>query len=383
MMKVVVGHSSDPDSQAAIDEVLERCLIDLQGSCPKAGILLAAVDFEHFLILECIQKRFPGLELIGGTTDGELSSVLGFQEDSLTLMLFSSDTIEIRAGVGRSVSQDELAAARQAFEQAGGASLTDIRLCITIPDGFPNNGSAIVDSLKQVLGLSLPIVGGTAGDQWRFQQTYQFYQSEVLSDAVPILLFSGPLLLSHGVASGWQPISRKAKVTKVDRATVYEIDHQPAVDFYGFYLKGFSISGEYPLAVFEDESESFYLRASNQSDPESGSILFMGDIPENATVQITHASCDEIIAAAQTSIQNALSSYPGKRPAATFLFSCAARRWLLSSRTREEYETGKQLLDPQVPVIGFYTYGEIAPLYPGGETQYHQETLVTLLIGEE
>jgi hypothetical protein len=383
MLKVVVGHSNDPDSQIATEEILAQCHAELAGLSPKAGILFAAIDFEHSVILQRILAVFPGLELIGGSTDGEVSSVLGFQEDSLLLLLFCSDTIEMRAGVGRVMSQNPLAGAQQAVTQAQADGFADVKLCLAIPDGFLGSGVSIINSLKQALSSSVPIIGGMAGDQWRFQQTYQFFGSEVLSDAMPILLFSGELFVSHGVASGWQPISRKAKVTKVEGAVVHEIDHKPAIEFYDFYLKGLSISGNYPLAVFEENNQEFYLRAPKQSDLDQGSVLFMGDVPEQATVQITHASCDEIIAATQTSIEKALFNYPGKHPAAALLFSCAARRWLLGSRTHEEYDFSQQVLNSQVPIFGFYTYGEIAPLTPGGETRYHQETLVTLLIGVE
>lgn len=80
MFKVVVGHSDDPDSQCAIESVLEQCLKDLTNILPQAGILFAAIDFEHTLILKHIHQSFPKLELIGCTTDGEMSSELGFSK---------------------------------------------------------------------------------------------------------------------------------------------------------------------------------------------------------------------------------------------------------------------------------------------------------------
>ena len=89
MLKVVVGHSEDPESQYAVEAVLDHCRKDLGGDTPQAGILFAAIDFEHALILNQINQEFPGIDLIGCTTDGEMSSILGFQQDSLTLMLFS------------------------------------------------------------------------------------------------------------------------------------------------------------------------------------------------------------------------------------------------------------------------------------------------------
>ena len=94
MFHIVVGHSNDPESELAIEEVLQQCQTDLVKKIPQAGILFAAIDFDHFLILQKIYEIFPAIELIGGTTDGEISSVLQFQQDSITLMLFCADDIE-------------------------------------------------------------------------------------------------------------------------------------------------------------------------------------------------------------------------------------------------------------------------------------------------
>ena len=76
--------------------------------------MFTAIDFDHPLILERIQDVFPGIDLIGGTTDGEISSVLNYQQDSITLMVFCSDQVEIHAGLGRGVSKDAVAATQQA-----------------------------------------------------------------------------------------------------------------------------------------------------------------------------------------------------------------------------------------------------------------------------
>lgn len=384
MLKVVVGHSTGIDSEDAILEVLTQCTAQLGSHQPQAGILLAAIDFDHAFILSRIQDAFPGISLIGGTTYGEISSVLGFQEDSLTLMMFCSDTVEIRAGLGRGLSTDAAAAAREAMTSLGlGGDLENAKLCITIPDGIADGTEPALRQLQRLLPAGTPIVGGRAGDHFQFKQTYQFFQDEVIQNGLPILVFCGALKVSHGVASGWQPLSRKATITKCDSPVVHEIDHQPATKFYQDYLGDFPISGEYPLAIFEEESDHFYLRASNHWNLETGDILFTDEIPERAQVQITYATCDHIVAASQDSIKQALAYYPGEKPAAVLLFSCAARRWLLGHRTKEEYELGQQFIETTVPVSGFYTYGEIGPLEIGGQVRYHQETLVTVVIGTE
>jgi hypothetical protein len=383
MLKFAVGHSNDPDSQAAISEVLEQIRCTLAGVSPKAGILFAAIDFDHTLVLHRIVKAFGEINLIGGTTDGEMSSVLGFEQDSLTLMVFCSDEITITAGIGRGVSKDAIAACQSAVQQASAAHKQKIQFCISLPESLTTSGVLIVDSLKQALGEHVPIFGGLTADQWRSQQTYQFFKTEVCSDAIPILLFSGPILFSHGIASGWQPIGKPGRVTKAQNNVVYEIDAQPALAFYQRYLGALPPSSEYPLAVFDGDSDRYYMRApSGIYDPTIGSITFFGDVPAQSVVQITETTHDQILSASQLSTMQALENYPGQAPAAALFFSCASRRQILGSLTTQEYEQAQHCLTQPLPSCGFYTNGEIAPLQHKGVTHFHNETFITLLLGE-
>jgi hypothetical protein len=384
MLKTVVGHSNDPDSLSAITEVLEQCQQSLSGASPQAGILFAAIDFEHTPILNQICEAYPGIELIGGTTDGEMSSILGFEQDSLTLMLFCSDNITIRAGIGRDISQDLNAAIQTAIVQAKTGHTDPIKLCITLPESLTTSAVLILDNLNQALGRKVPVFGGLTADRWQFKQTYQFYKTEVYSDAIPILLISGSILFSHSVASGWNPIGKRGKVTKAAQNVVYEIDGQPALDFYHHYLGRMPPSSEYPLAVFDVNDTHYYMRApSGVYDPEVGSVTFFGDIPEEAIVQITETTHDRILSASRTSMMQALQNYPGKEPAAALYFSCASRRQILGTRTKEEYALTQTCLTQSLPSCGFYTNGEISPLEEQGISYFHNETFITLLIGEE
>jgi len=115
---------------------------------------------------------------------------------------------------------------------------------------------------------------------------------------------------------------------------------------------------------------------------EEGSISFMGDVPQNATVQITHVEREGIINATETSVAQAQRNYVGSEPAIAICFSCAGRKLVLGTRAHEEF----QLLQKNysnLMVAGFYAYGEIAPLMPDTPSRFHNETFISLLIGEE
>jgi len=62
-------------------------------------MLFAGIDHDFAVVLEQINAQWPGMELIGCTTDGEMSSHILFAEDSLALVLLSAMTVtRIRCG---------------------------------------------------------------------------------------------------------------------------------------------------------------------------------------------------------------------------------------------------------------------------------------------
>jgi hypothetical protein len=385
MFKAHVGHSEDPDSRLAIEEVLQQCRQQLAADIPQAGILFAALDFDHALILDRIQDSFPGIELIGCTTNGEMSSLLGFREDSLILMVFCSDQIIIRAGLGRGLSQNIDAAVQEAIATATAELLKPPQLCLTFPESIGTDGFSIIQALQQSLGRQVPIFGGTSADSLTAQQSYQFFQGKVISDSIPLLLFFGNICSAHGISSGWKPIGKKSKVTEVDGCVVYKIDGKSALEFYQQHLGKAGCIHEYisyPLAIFTDNSSGFYLRTPGHHDERLGSITFLSNIPANATIQMTEISRKGILDATNKSLERAIKNYPGQSPAAALLISCAARRMLLGTRAKEEYEILKAHLPPDIPCCGFYSFGEISPLQTSERSQFHNQTFITLLLGE-
>ena len=295
MMKLAVGHSAKYAPDAVVADIIKQCEDDLGHVTPQAGIVLAATGLEYAPILSGLRKRWPDLNLIGCSSVGELSSKLLYEEDSVAVMLFASEVIEIRVGLGRDVSDDPNRAALDAVEAAKSQCTKDVVLCITTPESLTTSSDAIVTGIAEALNDDTPIVGGTAGDNWKFEATYQFFNDEVLQNSVPVMLFAGPLHLSHGVASGWNPIGRKAPVTSVEGNVVHTIGERSAVDYYEHYLgKNATPSGEYPLAVLES-GDHYYLRAPLGYDESNGSVFFAGDIPLGSEVQITEASRDDVL----------------------------------------------------------------------------------------
>ena len=389
---MAVGHSDDIDFDAALDAVLEQCEAALAGATPKAALLLAAWDLDHQRAVDAIRARYPGIQLAGTSTGGEMSSVIGYQQDSLEVALFASDVVDITAGLGRGIGADPVGAVTAAIAEARRGTTLAPSLCIVMPSIGLVDAARILDALRADLGPNVPILGGGASPQNPVADPaatsgLEFAGDSVIDGGISILLFSGPLDFSFGVETGWRGVGPRATVTKVAAdGRVEEIDGHRAVEFFDRYL-GSSVGQPppiaNPLAVFDANDETaFYLRTATNLDQESGSVAFFGALPQGSTIQLTVAATDEIVEGARASISDALARFPGGRsPDAALLWSCATRRYLLGTRTGRELDIVRSTVGAATPIAGFYCLGEIAPIVAGDVSQFHNATMVAVLLG--
>jgi hypothetical protein len=385
MFRMAVGHSDDIDPEVAADEVVAQCDRALAGEQPKAGLLFLTYDSDPAPLLAGVREAYPGAEIVGTTSVGEMSSVLGFQEDSVTLALFASDTVDITAGLATGVTSDPEGAAQRAVDEARAKSDQEPRLCLAFPSVAWAEPSVLLAELRRQLGGGVPVLGGGSGPQpvGDVMLARQFYAGEIHQDAVAVLLFSGPLSFSFGIDTGWRPVGRTGTVTDASANTIRMIDEEPAVAFYERYLgPGAKPTAANPLAVFQDGSEDFYLRVPLEVDPATGAIDVAGNASLGAEVRLTVAVTDEIFEGTRSAVRTAVERFPDpSKPAAALVFSCAIRKLMLGTRTGIELDIAREVLGADLPISGLYCYGEIAPV-ASGSTRFHNETIVAVLLGE-
>ncbi len=388
MFRMAVGHSDDVDLETALQEVFAQCDLGLAGAVPKAGLLMSTWGVDHRFTIDHVRARYPGIELAGSSSAGEMSSALGFREDSVALALFASDSIDLVAGLGHDIAADCIAAAHEAVAEATAKTSLPPRLCIVMSTIGGVEAGAILSALRTALGPGVPIIGGGAaprdpGAEPDGTTSVEFAGNLLARDALAILLFAGPVAFSYGVDTGWRGVGPRATITRTSAAEVLEIDGRPALEFYERFVGSSQPAIANPLAVFDaPDSDAFYLRTPTAYDREQGSIAFFGAIPQGATVQLTMAGTDQIFEGAQASFAHALAGFPsGARPTGALLFSCATRKFLLGTRAGREIELAREFLGDTVPIAGFYCMGEIAPMALAGETRFHNATMVSVLLG--
>ncbi len=384
-MRAVVGHSDEVDAKDAALEVIRICREQLEGETPKAGLLFMSVEYEHQVVLDALNEEWPGLPLIGGSSDGEVSSSGGFQMDSVVLTLISGDDIEAAIGLGTNLSKDIDSAVAEASKPLSGREAPALVLTTFAPS---TNASEVVRQLNdRIDSPNCPVLGGLTGDHREFSRMVEVAGTQVLQDSLPVLYLFGEIAASWGVSSGWFPIGEAHQVTASEGHLVSEIAGRPAIEVYeknyGYVPDG--SLGEFPLAVFDDPDGDYALRAVLGTGREDGTVRFAGEVRPGSWVRMTQVLPEGILSGSTNSMQQAIERFPGPKPEIGLLFSCAARKWVLGTRAAEEIDVLQRAVgdDCDFPLAGLYVYGEIAPTAPGSEAILHNETCITVLLGRK
>jgi hypothetical protein len=326
-------------------------------------------------------------QIIGCSTSGEISGS-GLSINSAVLGGIATDRIDFEIVTVEGLDKNCESAGRRLAESFSGTP----RMIQIFSDGLTGNGCAILRGISGVLGNGVPVTGGAAGDNGDFQKTLQFGQGRIYSDAICGIAFYGDFGLGHGVRSGWTPIGLSKQVTRAVGNVVYELNGEPALNVLERYLghhaeKLPAIGVEYPLGFVNrsnspDQEELYVLRASMSVDRKERSISFAGEIPEGVMVNLTCSDKTSILDATGTAAREAKSLLGRNKPRVIFCYSCMARRIVLGSRTTEEIAMIRTEFGPEVPMVGFYSYGEFCPVGPATVNCLHNETITLTVLGE-
>ena len=322
-------------------------------------------------VLDQILDELPNAKIIGCTTAGEImnNEVLADQI-VISISLFEKTTIKL--GFVKPGSNKSMVA-----QLADNLISTNTKGLLLFPIIF--KGNINVDGFVKSLFTSfpeLPVFGGGAGDNSNFKEQYNFLGNSISNIGIAVAAFnSDDLLIETNYSFNWKPIGNELKVTSVDKNTLHEIDHRPALEVFEEYLgdeatKGLPLSSlEFPMVFQEDD----VLVARVITAIEGNSLVLTAPVKKNATFQFSFGVRKSAIEHA-----NSLATYIADKPIESIMaFSCVARLNFLQSAANKELINFHLI----APVSGFFTYGEIFHS-PGENSYYLNETLTLAFFSE-
>lgn len=339
---------------------------------------------------EGLRQVFGGAHLMGCSTAGEISRH-GVSDGSLVVTALAFDRCRVQQVSTELQDMDDSLAAGRRLAQ--GLDPAGLRAILILGQGVAINGSAVLAGLAEVVGPSIPITGGLAGDGGAFAQTWVLDNQGLSSGRlVCVGLYGEGLQFAHGSFGGWMPFGPARRVTRSAHNVLYELDGESALAVYKRYLgehaKALPASGLlFPFAMLgQDHSELGLIRTILGINEAEGSLTLAGDIAQDGYLKLMHASTDALVGGAETAAEAAQAMRAGDAPEAgdslAVLVSCVGRKLVMGGRVEEEVEAVADVLGKHTHVTGFYSYGEISPFSPAMDCKLHNQTMTITVLSE-
>jgi hypothetical protein len=335
-----------------------------------------------------LSARFPAA-LHLGCSSGTMVDGAALSDEGLTALAVGFERTRLKLATHQLGSAAESRAAGLAVgAQLAGPDLAGV---FVLSEGLGVNGSALVEGLVEAVGSKAVLSGGLAGDGARFGDTLVTVGGEAASNLVAAIGFYGDSIrISHGSAGGWDEFGPHRRITRSEGNVLFELDGKPALDLYERYLgdeaADLPASGLlYPLKIWSPEHPGDeVVRTILAVDHEARSMTFAGDVPEGWNARLMRGAFDRLTEGAASAAQHARSAMEsaGVSPELCLFVSCVGRRLLMGQRTEEEVEAVGRALGGNTPLIGFYSYGEIAPNNETGVCGLHNQTVTLTLFAE-
>lgn len=344
---------SQKDLSAAVTDLKTRS----GAHKPRAVLFFASSKYDPAELSREMQAAFPDACVAGCSTAGEIGSGRMIS-DSIAAMFLDDDIVGPAAFAVvenlRDHTDVKSAFAKIEHQLQAPVSSLDIEkyVGLVLIDGL----SGAEETLMEKLGdrTDLFFVGGSAGDDLKFEKTHVMVEGKAYSNAAILLIL--PVTKGFDIikTQSFRGTGKTLRATRVDEARrlVIEFDHKPALEAYAQILgvppdEAPAQFMKHPLGLMVDGDP--FVRSPQRVD-ESG-IVFYCQIRQDMELEVLEAT--DIVSHTRQAIESRRNSGP---PISGILdFQCILRT--LQLRGEDRCRPYGDIFDG-IPTSGFSTYGE-------------------------
>lgn len=359
---------------------LRQSLAD--GFKPTMAVVFISIKQDRKAVIEILEQE--GVAVFGATTSGEFN-----EKDqtsggiSVMLVDMSKDDylIVFEPIADRTLEEVTASLARQSFTKFKKPALI---LCSTLltANGEIIDGNAVVGCIESSFGSGINMFGGMAGDDISFTGTYVFtHKQETDKGLVALVLDEEKISLTGVAISGWKPMGVARTVTSSEANLVYTIDHHPALEIYLRFLGKDASTADDQVNFFESITVHYPFLIEREGmepkicgpigyDKEKKALICESNLAQGSRFRFSSPPDFEIIDAVVAKAQE-IKNESHAAADALLVFSCAGRLSSLGPLAQQENEGLQQVWN--VPMAGFYTYGEFGKGL-SGKHDFHSTT---------
>jgi hypothetical protein len=376
--------------------------IAAQQAMDKAGItdpdfvfMFATVGYRQEPLLRAVNKATGNAPLSGCSGEGVITEGASHETNfGVVVNVIKSDEVHFKNAWSKGMKEDAVGMGARVGAELRLHEVEDALSLIALADGLTLNFDAMLRGLMSQCKTEhlIPVVGGTASDDWSFTATYQYCNDQVFSDGLVATLLHGKANLVSATKHGCVPVGEELTITRCEGNKILEINDRRALDVIDEYLtveeqgRDWKKTNVY-LAIgikapeFMKHYDDYLIRFMPMRDDESGSIYVPTEMTVGTKFFMTRRDREKIKEGNVRLAEEIKAGLDGKPPRLLLQIECIGRGQVIFNDTDKQklmQEMQKSIGGDSAPWVGVYTYGEFAPV--GGVNSFHNYSLVVTAI---
>jgi hypothetical protein len=348
-MSVKVAYSTLEGVNENIAEIKKKT----GGINGRLVVFFASSKYDLEKVGKSLEKEYPQADVIGCSTSGEIVSGHMLKNSIVAEVLDAGTVSDAAVCVVEGIKeQDNLDQALKTLEKHYNQKLSAMDVAkyvgLVLFDGLSGAEEKIMDKLGNLTDVIF--VGGSAGDDLKFKQTYVFARGKARSNAAVLALIQPTAGFEIIKTQSFKQLKKTLKADEVDEAarTVIKFNGKSAAEAYAGAVgttadKAAQKFMTNPLGLMVG-GEPFVRSPQQVKD---GNIVFYCNIKKGMELAVLEST--DIIKDTARALEKAGSA------AGLINFNCILRTLELEAK-KQTGDFGK--LFSNIPTIGFSTYGE-------------------------
>lgn len=252
------------------------------------------------------------------------------------------------------------------------------------------DGEEILHGFEDVIGGDVNVFGGSAGDDYAFEETFVFTNNHDSNNGIVCIALDEDKVDIRGIATcGWKAVGTEKTVTRSEGNHVYTIDDIPALDITVKYggLENITpdnkdvlveLAANFPLQLQREKGDPV-MRPGLVVDWSDHSFYTSGTVPQGSKVRFSLPPDWDVMEKVVKGVEN-LRDTQMPEADAVVVFSCAGRILALGPMMKAELEGVRNVWN--APMAGMFSNAELGRA-TGGNLEMHNITTCVVALKEK